>query len=137
MNDSIVTELMKNHGIRPTANRIIVTQALAEESRPLTMTELEDRIGSIDKSGIFRTLTLFKECHFVHILEDAEGTRYELCHSLNHQEDNDMHVHFHCEHCGATVCLEDIPVPEVALPEGYTMQSVSFVVKGICPKCGK
>lgn len=137
MNDSIVTELMKNHGIRPTANRIIVAQALAEESRPLTMTELEDRIGSIDKSGIFRTLTLFKECHFVHILEDAEGTRYELCHSLNHQEDNDMHVHFHCEHCGATVCLEDIPVPEVALPEGYTMQSVSFVVKGICPKCGK
>ena len=137
MNDSVVTELMKDHGIRPTTNRIIVAQALAEESRPLTMTELEDRIGSIDKSGIFRTLTLFKECHFVHVLEDAEGTRYELCHSLNHQEDNDMHIHFHCEHCGTTVCLEDIPVPEVALPEGYTMQSVSFVVKGICPKCGK
>ena len=137
MNDSVVTELRKAHSIRPTANRIIVAQALAEESRPLTMTELEDRIGSIDKSGIFRTLTLFKECHFVHVLEDAEGTRYELCHSLNHQEDNDMHIHFHCEHCGTTVCLEDIPVPEVALPEGYTMQSVSFVVKGICPKCGK
>ncbi|MBR5726405.1 MAG: transcriptional repressor, partial [Muribaculaceae bacterium] len=101
MNESDLTLLMQQHGIRPTANRIIVAKALAEESRPLTMGELEDRIGSIDKSGIFRTLTLFKEQHLVHALEDGDGTRYELCHSHDHAIDNDMHVHFHCEHCGA------------------------------------
>ena len=137
MNDSVVTELMKDHGIRPTANRIIVAQALAEESRPLTMTELEDRIGSIDKSGIFRTLTLFKEQHLVHVLEDGEGVRYELCHSHDHSVDNDMHLHFHCERCGQTICLEDLPIPEVQLPDGYEMQSANFVLKGICPKCRK
>ena len=63
MNDSEITALMKEHGIRPTANRIIVAKALAEECRPLTMSELEDRIGSIDKSGIFRALTIFNENH--------------------------------------------------------------------------
>jgi Fur family ferric uptake transcriptional regulator len=137
MNESAITALMQEHGIRPTANRIIVAKALAEESRPLTMTELDDRIGSIDKSGIFRTLTLFKEQHLVHVLEDGEGVRYELCHSHDHSIDNDMHVHFHCEHCGQTICLEDLPIPEVTLPDGYEMQSANFVLKGICPKCKK
>lgn len=137
MNESAITALMQEHGIRPTANRIIVAKALAEESRPLTMTELDDRIGSIDKSGIFRTLTLFKEQHLVHVLEDGEGVRYELCHSHDHSIDNDMHVHFHCEHCGQTICLEGLPIPEVTLPDGYEVQSANFVLKGICPKCKK
>lgn len=137
MNEAQLIILMQQHGIRPTANRIIVAKALAEESRPLTMTELDDRIGSIDKSGIFRTLTLFKEQHLVHVLEDGEGVRYELCHSHDHSIDNDMHVHFHCEHCGQTICLEDLPIPEVTLPDGYEVQSANFVLKGICPKCRK
>ena len=137
MDEQYLIQIMQQHGIRPTANRIIVAKALVEESRPLSMVELEDRIGSIDKSGIFRTLMLFKEQHLVHVIEEGEGTRYELCHSLNHQEDNDMHVHFHCERCGKTVCLENIPVPEVALPDGYAMQSASFIIKGLCPNCQK
>ena len=137
MNESNLTLLLKEHGVKPTANRIIVAKALAEESRPLSMTELEDRIGSIDKSGIFRSLTLFKEQHLVHVLEDGEGVRYELCHSHDHTVDNDMHIHFHCEHCGETICLEDLAIPEVQLPEGYLMQSANFVLKGICPKCQK
>ena len=137
MNEAQLIILMQQHGIRPTANRIIVAKALAEESRPLTMTELDDRIGSIDKSGIFRTLTLFKEQHLVHVLEDGEGVRYELCHSHDHSVDNDMHLPFHCERCGPTICLEDLPIPEVQLPDGYEMQSANFVLKGICPKCRK
>ncbi|MBR1512729.1 MAG: transcriptional repressor [Bacteroidales bacterium] len=137
MNEQQLIALMGQHGIKLTANRIIVAKALAEEHRPLSMSELEDRIGSIDKSGIFRTLTLFKEQHLVHVLEDSEGTRYELCHSGNHAVDNDMHVHFHCEHCGETICLEDIPIPPVDLPKGYEAQSANFVLKGLCPHCQK
>ena len=137
MNVAELITLMERHGIRPTANRIIVAKALADEHRPMSMTDLESRIGSIDKSGIFRTLMLFKEQHLVHVLESGEGTCYELCHSHDHAEDNDMHVHFHCERCGETVCLEDIPIPEVMLPEGYAMQSANFVLKGLCPKCAK
>ena len=137
MNDKDLIALLEQHGIRPTANRIIIAKALAAEHRPLTMTELEDRIGSIDKSGIFRTLTLFKEQHLVHTLDDGEGVRYELCRSHDHSVDNDMHVHFHCERCGETICLEDHPIPEVCLPKDYDISSANFVIKGICPKCKK
>ena len=137
MDEQHLIILMQQHGIRPTANRIIVAKALAEGDRPLTMSELEDCIGSIDKSGIFRTLTLFKKQHLVHTLEDSEGTRYELCHSHDHAIYNDMHVHFLCERCGITVCLEDTPIPNIQLPQGYEMQNASFVIKGLCPKCKK
>lgn len=135
MDESHLLELMQLHGVKPTANRIVVAKTLMVEHRPLTMTELEERIGTIDKSGIFRTLTLFKERNLVHVLEDADGTRYELCHSHSHLEDNDMHLHFHCERCGCTICLEEFPIPAVNLPQGFTMQSANFVINGLCPKC--
>lgn len=37
--------------------------------------------------------------------------------------------------CGPTLCLEDIPVPEIPLPEGFEAHYANFVVKGICKNC--
>jgi len=128
--------LLESHHVKPTANRIVVVRALAAASRPLLLSELEAKIGTIDKSGIFRTLTVFKENHLVHLVEDGcQGVRYELCHSHHADEDDDMHVHFHCEQCHRTFCLDNTPIPTIDLPEGYRMSSANYVVKGICPEC--
>ena len=128
--------LLESHHVKPTANRIVVVRALAAASRPLLLSEIEAKIGTIDKSGIFRTLTVFKENHLVHLIEDGcQGVRYELCHSHHTDEDDDMHVHFHCEQCHRTFCLDNTPIPTVDLPEGYRMSSANYVVKGICPEC--
>lgn len=135
MNESDLTLLMKEHGIKPTANRIIVAKALSKGNRPLSMTELEDRIGSIDKSGIFRSLTLFKEHHLVHVLEDGDGVRYELCHSHDHEHDEDTHPHFYCEQCQQTYCLDYTEIPELPLPKGFEKKSANLMIKGICPNC--
>ena len=136
MNQQECTELLERHGIRPTANRIVVAKALADSGRPLTLTELEYRILSTDKSGVFRALTLFREHHLVHVIEDGGGgVRYELCHSHDIQVDDDLHVHFFCEHCHRTYCLEHIPIPKVHLPEDFQMTSVNYLVKGLCAHC--
>ena len=128
-------ELLAQHGVRPTANRLLIAKALQEAGRPLSMTELETRLETIDKSNVFRALSAFKDAHLVHVLEDAgDGVRYELCHS-HHDEDDDVHVHFYCTKCRRTYCLEDTPVPPVKVPEGYEAESVSYLVKGICPQC--
>ena len=128
-------ELFARHGVKPTANRLLIARALQEAGRPLSMTELETRLETIDKSNVFRTLTAFREAHLVHALEDAgDGVRYELCHSHSN-EDDDVHVHFYCTRCHRTYCLEDTPVPPVKVPEGYEAESVSYLVKGICPEC--
>ena len=120
----------------PTANRILIARTLAEAGRPLSLRELEERLVTIDKSVISRSLTLFRQHHLVHVIDDGGGgIRYELCHSHADGEDDDLHVHFYCERCHRTFCLEHTPVPPVATPPGFKPLSASYVIKGICPRC--
>ena len=127
--------LLEHHGIKPTPNRVLVARALSGAGRPVSMMELEESIDSVDKSGISRTLALFRQKHLVHVIEDGgESVRYELCHSHGGADD-DLHVHFYCESCHKTFCLEDIPVPAVDIPEGYEPRTVNYIIKGICPDC--
>ena len=128
--------LLEEHGVKATPNRLLVARALAGAGRPLSLMELEAQLETIDKSAIFRTLGAFKDAHLVHVLEDSgEGVRYELCHSHHHDHDDDVHVHFYCTKCHRTYCLEDTPVPPVQVPEGYEVESVSYLLKGVCPEC--
>ena len=129
--------LLTEHDIKPTANRIVVVKTLADAERPLSLSELEYQILSIDKSGVFRALTLFREHHLVHVIEDGgDGVRYELCHSHHgHDDDDDQHVHFYCERCHRTFCLHDMPIPTIILPDGYQLQSINYMAKGLCPDC--
>jgi len=138
MENPDVIDLMQHHGVRPTANRIIIARTIAGAGRPISMGELEQMIDSIDKSNISRALALFREQHMVHVIEDgSDSVRYELCLSDHDDEDSDAHVHFYCERCGKTFCLTDIPIPQVSLPQGYLSDSVNYMVKGICPGCRK
>ncbi|MBO4820968.1 MAG: transcriptional repressor [Prevotella sp.] len=139
MDSKEYVEMLERHGVKVTANRIVVARELDRSPGPMTMAELERKILTIDKSGIFRVLTLFKEHHLVHVIEDGggSGARYELCRSQHGDKDDDEHPHFHCEACGRTFCLEDTSMPCVNLPEGFQQTAVSLIVKGICPECAK
>ena len=137
MNSEECEKLLASHDIKPTANRIVVAKTLAAAERPMSLSELEYKILSIDKSGVFRALTLFSEHHLVHVIEDGgDGVRYELCHSHDgHADDDDQHVHFYCERCHRTFCLTDTPIPAVTLPAGYQLTSINYMAKGLCPEC--
>ncbi len=141
MDENKCAELLTAHGIRPTVNRILTVRALGKADRPMSLSELEYKILTVDKSGIFRALTLFREHHLVHVIDSGgDGVRYELCLSHNHDEggeDDDLHVHFYCERCHRTFCIDNVPVPTVPLPDNYTQTSVNYVIKGYCPECGK
>lgn len=128
--------LLAQHGIKPTSNRIVVLKALAVSPRPITLGELETAILSVDKSGIFRALTLFRQNHLVHVIDDGSGSlRYELCHSHSGDVDDDLHVHFLCEQCHRVYCLDGVSVPQVPVPPGYSVTSSSHLVTGVCPEC--
>lgn len=131
-------KMLMEHGIRPTANRIVVVNALSGIHSPMSLSELERKILTIDKSGIFRALTLFREHHLVHVIEDgSNGVRYELCHNHSKDNDDDMHAHFYCEKCHRTFCFDDISIPPVELPDGYRMTNINYMIKGLCPDCAK
>lgn len=133
-----LTTILENAGVKPTANRILIARALDSAREPVSLSDLETRLETIDRSNIFRALSLFRRQHLVHIIDDgSDSVKYELCRSDNNRDagDDDLHAHFFCEKCRRTYCLDNIPVPQVKLPDGYTPLSVNYVVKGLCPDC--
>ena len=72
--------LLEEHGVKPTPNRLLVARALAGSHRPLSLKELEERLETIDKSNIFRALTVFRDARLVHVLDPrAHFKRPFLC----------------------------------------------------------
>ena len=136
MKQEEIVERLEKKGIKATANRVLVYKALMQVERPQSLSALEDALVTMDKSSLFRVLTLFLEHDVVHAFEDGRGVlQYELCGSEGACNMADSHLHFYCESCHESFCLEDIHVPSIDLPEGFTSHSVSFVIKGECPHC--
>lgn len=131
--------LLEQHGIRPTANRILLTKHLSTLQGPATQKELELSLLTLDKSVVSRTLSLMVERGLVHQIPGPQGTYlYELCHAdHNHDEDDDEHAHFCCTGCGCTLCLHDTTFPDITLPAGFQMQHAHYVITGLCPRCAK
>lgn len=128
--------ILDRKGVKATPNRILVLRSMLLSERPLSLSELETMLDSVDRSSIFRVLTLFVAHHIVHEIEDGSGmAKYEVCSGENECTIEDMHVHFYCENCHRTYCFKDMHIPDVQLPEGFSMDSVNFMVKGTCPSC--
>lgn len=136
MNNRDIETILSKKGIRPTANRILVVRALSESTNPLSLTDLETVLYPMDKGSIFRVLELLAENELVHVIEDgSRSQKYEMCDNDDHHTISDQHVHFYCESCKTTYCLEEIKVPVIEIPDGFMPRSVNFVLKGKCPKC--
>jgi Fur family ferric uptake transcriptional regulator len=131
MSHEEISQRLEQKGIKPTANRILVYRELQHADRPMCLADMEQRLLSMDKSSIFRVLTLFLEHDAVHTFSDGRGiVHYELCGSSGACSHSDGHLHFYCESCQQSFCLEDVALPDIELPYGYSPQSVSFVLKG-------
>lgn len=134
MKDS--AEILSVAGIAATPNRILVMRELEKASGPLSLSELEQSLDTLDKSSIFRVLNVLAEHDVVHALEDGRGiAKYELCHSADRQVDDDLHCHFYCMKCRKTFCLSGVKIPEVEVPEGFSVEGVNFMLKGLCSNC--
>lgn len=97
-------EKLTDKGVRPTPARILVLQQLANLEYPVSLIELESMLDTLDKSTIFRSLTVLLEHHVIHAFEDGSGsTKYEICRSLaDHCLIEERHIHFYCEICRQT-----------------------------------
>ncbi len=139
MSTKLCEEILQEKGIRPTAARILVLKRLAERANPASLFELEAELETLDKSTISRSLALLLRHHAIHSFEDGSGSlKYEICRSRSENcPVGDRHIHFFCEVCHQTTCLNNIKIPVAELPEGYVMDTINYMVKGVCPKCNK
>ena len=132
-----VDAILLAHEVKPTVVRVLVLRALQESPYALSLSELEGRVGTVDKSSISRTLSLFLEHHLVHSIDDGEGiVKYATCAEHCHCHDvdgfSDLHLHFTCLRCHRTYCLRGLPLPPVTIPQGFSVHTAEYMLKGIC-----
>ena len=127
---------LSSRGVKPTSTRILVYRTLSGHHHAMSLRELDDVLDTVDRSSIFRTLTLLLQHHLVHAIEDGSGVvKYEVCEGDDDCSFEDQHIHFYCRICQRTYCFHTIHIPTIQLPEGYSMEGVNYLVKGICPNC--
>ena len=133
-----IRDILKQNNLSITDNRLQILAMFYEHKGALAHADIERRSGDrIDRVTIYRTLQTFEEKGIIHSIPTADNTvKYALCkHECGGGHHHDNHVHFVCEHCGTTTCLDDVLVPEVKLPRGFAPLQASMVVQGICKNC--
>ncbi|MFN4285805.1 MAG: Fur family transcriptional regulator [Lacibacter sp.] len=133
-----IRDILKQNNLSITDNRLQILAMFYEHEGALAHADIERRSGDrIDRVTIYRTLQTFEEKGIIHSIPTADNTvKYALCkHECGGGHHHDNHVHFVCEHCGTTTCLDDVLVPEVKLPRGFAPLQASMVVQGICKNC--
>ncbi|NDV59818.1 Fur family transcriptional regulator [Bacteroides sp. 519] len=127
---------LEYRGIRVTAVRLLILKEMLTFSRAFSLADIEERLDTVDKSTIFRTISLFHEKLLIHSIDDGSGSmKYSVCSEDCMCALNDLHVHFFCTKCKRTYCLESIHIPKVQLPPGFLLENVNFVLKGLCGDC--
>lgn len=130
--------ILEEAGIRPTSTRLLIYEAIAGTKDTFSLGSLEEQLQSVDKSVIFRTLTLFHEHRLIHSVDDGSGSlKYCLCHNHGHCKEKEEHCHFYCECCGKTYCLSKDMIPPVDIPEGFIARKMNYIIKGTCAECSK
>ncbi len=128
--------ILQEKGVRPTAMRLLVLDFLQGQSSAVSLNDLEAHFLRSDRITLYRTLKTFEDKGIVHSIEDGTGsTKYALCEEGCACAPEDLHVHFSCSKCQETFCLPMSRIPKIPLPDNFTMEEASLVVKGLCGSC--
>ena len=71
------------------------------------------------------------------VLDENSIVKYALCNECSPQHHNHEHVHFKCEICGNTICMDEIPIHNISLPKGFQPKETNLLIIGTCNKCNK
>ncbi len=137
MNQQALTILRKNH-LSITDSRQKILELFLQSNGALEHADIEEKTGeSFDRVTVYRTLQLFVEKGLIHSIPTTDNAiKYALCKDdceAGHHNDN--HVHFICDNCSKTICLDDVTIPSVKLPKGFSPARAEMVVTGICGDC--
>lgn len=131
-------EILRFAGLRVTQTRLDMLGIFRRHDYAIGHSIIEDTLPGLDRITVYRTLKTFEECGIIHKILDSSGaTKYALCEEvcLTHDHHHDHHVHFHCDVCDQTFCVDEVTVPEVSLPEKYKVKEKNLIITGTCENC--
>ena len=119
--------LLQARDIKSTAMRMLILKHMLGFSRAFKLSDLEAVMETVDKSTIFRTITLFHEKQLIHSIDDGSGAiKYSVCSS-----------NCNCSIGDKTFCLDKVAVPDLKIPDNLVPISINLVIKGFCEECKK
>lgn len=127
---------LDNAGVRVTAVRLLIWKTIRNGFHDaFSLADLETVLPTVDRSTLFRNLSVLTEAHLLHEIDDGSGSqKYCVCH-IDDTRHCQGHIHLTCRICHRTYCLTNVKIPPVPLPEGFVQEETEYVVKGICKEC--
>jgi Fur family transcriptional regulator, ferric uptake regulator len=134
----MVNEILKKNELSVTEGRKKILELFLSSDGALAHADIEKKTGeNFDRVTVYRTLQTFVDKGIIHHIPTSDNSiLYALCKDnceAGHHHDN--HVHFVCNVCNKTICLEEVTVPQVKLPKAFTPNHAEMVVSGICGDC--
>lgn len=133
------TIYLKKAGLKLTPVRLRMVEIFDAANHALLQQEIESGFDGIDRITLYRTLKSFEEKGLIHKITDLDGnTKYAMCESdclENHHHDHHAHVHFQCEQCHLTFCVENVEIPNIAIPGKFLVTGQNITITGKCEHC--
>ena len=128
-----VVEHLKNHGIKPSLQRIKIFEYLNQSTEHPTVDmiykKLVHEIPTLSKTTVYNTLKNFMEKKIVNMvtIEESEA-RFDAGTML--------HAHFKCKNCNKVLDL-DMELKDLApeVPKGFSVDEQHVYFKGVCDSC--
>jgi Fur family ferric uptake transcriptional regulator len=134
----MIADTLRRNQLSITDSRRKILELFVNANGALAHVDIEQQSGNeFDRVTIYRTLQVFVEKGIIHAIPTADNSiRYALCkEECAAGQHHDHHVHFMCDTCGTTYCLDHVNVPEMNLPSGFTATQTDMLVSGKCDKC--
>ncbi|MBX2932215.1 MAG: transcriptional repressor [Chitinophagaceae bacterium] len=133
-----ILDILKRNNLSVTDSRKKILEMFHHADGALAHADIEKNSSeNFDRVTIYRTLQTFETKGIIHTIPTADNSiLYALCKeecSQGHHRDN--HIHFICDSCNTTYCLDHVPYSSIHLPEGFTENRTDIIVSGICHKC--
>jgi Fur family transcriptional regulator, ferric uptake regulator len=132
------SHILRDFDLRTTTSRSAILRLFIHNPFALSYSDIEREMAAdFDRVTVYRTLKTFLDRGVIHkVLDDEGGLKYALCNeTCNAHEHHHEHVHFKCDVCGQTACMEGVTIPSIKLPQGHLPREVNLLIKGVCPKC--
>jgi Fur family transcriptional regulator, ferric uptake regulator len=133
-----IDDILKRKHLSVTDSRKKILHLFLTHPGALSHADIEKKVGEkIDRVTIYRNLQAFLDKGILHSIPSADSAiHYALCReNCTAGDHQDNHIHFICTECGRTACLEDVVVPFVKLPKGFSVSRIEMIVSGICKDC--
>ncbi|KAA9041666.1 transcriptional repressor [Ginsengibacter hankyongi] len=133
-----VKNILKQNRLSVTDSRLNILELFLKHTSALSHADIEKNSAEpFDRVTVYRTLQTFVEKGIIHLIPTKDNSiKYALCKNdcaPGHHHDN--HVHFICDECHKTICLDEVNVPVIKLPKGFKPQHSEMVVTGVCGEC--